>query len=296
MSNLNPEHLVTIGVPVYNAEGTIRSVLESLVKQSYSNTEILISDNCSTDSTIDICREFQSIDPRIVIYQQEENIGALQNFSFLVDNAKGRFFMWTAADDLRSDNFIAVNLDNLVKNPSLVASTSPHLHDNKILNSDGPITFSLSGPIRNRLKTFFRFAGSSHSIYYALFRTEVIRGCPTVYHSQNFWCQDWAVCLYLLIAGPIGRTLDGLTIFGSNGVSAQPNARILLGIKSKRNPLFPLARFTKEALVLSTNLEMTDRCYLHYLLFKLNFRMLITRNARFAKLLSFLKSCLNRRK
>ena len=257
MSNPTPELLVTIGVPVYNAEATIRSVLVSLVKQSYSNIEILISDNCSTDRTIDICKEFQSVDPRISIYQQEENVGLLRNFSFLLDKAKGQFFMWTAADDLRSDNFVAVNLQNLVKNPSLVASTSPHLHENQILTPDQLVTFSLTGSIKKRLKTFFRFAGASHSIYYALFRTEVIRGCPIVYHVKNFWAQDWAVCLYLLIVGPVGRTLEGLTIFGTKGVSAQPDARTLLGISSKNNSLFPLARFTQEALKLSTKLDIT---------------------------------------
>ena len=295
MSNSNSAHLVTIGVPVYNSETTIRSVLESLVNQSHSNIEILISDNSSTDSTIQICRDFQVSDDRVVIYEQEENVGALRNFAFLLSKARGQFFMWTAADDLRSNDFIEVNLHNLIENPTLIASTSPHLHDTQMLDSKLLVNFSLTGTRKFRMKTFFRFAGSSHSIFYALFRTEVLRGCPFVYYPRYFWAHDWAVCLYLLIIGPIGRTLDGLTVFGSKGVSSRPDARTLLGINSKAGSLFPLAKFSQEAIKLIPKLSMTDRFYLIYLLLKLNFRMLITRNKKFYHLLSLLKRFTNRK-
>jgi glycosyltransferase involved in cell wall biosynthesis len=293
MNKHDPGDLVTIGIPVYNSEATIRSVLESLVNQTYSNIEILISDNNSTDSTIDICKEFQFSDKRVTIYEQTENIGALRNFSFLLDQAKGQFFMWNAADDLRSIDFIKVNIDNLIKNPSLIASTSPHLHDNQSINSTQPVTFSLTGTRKNRMRIFFKFAGSSHGIFYALIRTEVIRNCPYLRYSQIFWAQDWVICLYLLVIGPIGRAQDGLTVFGSKGVSSKPDARDLLGIKSKWDTFFPLARFSQEAFKLIPELNMIERCYLIYLLFQLNFRMLVTKNQKFYRILSLLKRSTN---
>jgi len=57
--------LVSIGVAIYNEELFLRAALESLVSQDYSNIEIIISDNASTDSTGEICKYFQSQYPHI---------------------------------------------------------------------------------------------------------------------------------------------------------------------------------------------------------------------------------------
>ena len=74
--------LISIGIPVFNCEKTIKHVLESLLNQTYKNIEIIISDNCSTDKTKMICKKFK--DKRIKFYKQIKPIEFTKNFEFVL--------------------------------------------------------------------------------------------------------------------------------------------------------------------------------------------------------------------
>lgn len=91
---------VSIGMPVYNGERYIKEALNSLLAQSFKDFELIISDNASTDNTEIICREYNDRDPRIRYVRQSENKGAVANFQFVFDEAKGKYFMWAAHDDV----------------------------------------------------------------------------------------------------------------------------------------------------------------------------------------------------
>ena len=108
---------VSIGLPVYNGELFLKKALDSLLNQTYSNFELIISDNNSTDSTQKICEEYAKNDKRICYICQEKNIGAFSNFSFVLSKAQGKYFMWAAVDDYWDDNFLQKNLDILQQNP-----------------------------------------------------------------------------------------------------------------------------------------------------------------------------------
>ncbi|MCB1185223.1 glycosyltransferase family 2 protein [bacterium] len=99
-----PTPIVSIGLPVYNGENYLREALASLVGQTrdgvpFAELEIVISDNCSTDATEAICREFAAADPRIRYFRQEANIGAGPNYNFVFHESRGRYFKWAAHDD-----------------------------------------------------------------------------------------------------------------------------------------------------------------------------------------------------
>jgi len=67
---LNPK--LTIGMPVYNGELFIKKAIESILAQTFTDFELIISDNSSTDSTEKICQDFVNSDNRIQIYTQEK--------------------------------------------------------------------------------------------------------------------------------------------------------------------------------------------------------------------------------
>lgn len=90
---------VSIGMPVYNGAEYIRETLDALLAQTFTDFELIISDNASTDETAEICREYAERDLRIVYIRQEGNIGARANFQLVLDKARGAYFMWAAADD-----------------------------------------------------------------------------------------------------------------------------------------------------------------------------------------------------
>src|SRR4030066_62015 len=85
---------VSIGMPVYNGEPYIRAALESLLAQTFTDFELIISDNASTDATESICREYAARDSRIDYVRHEKNQGASANFQFVLDQARGEFFIW----------------------------------------------------------------------------------------------------------------------------------------------------------------------------------------------------------
>ena len=94
-----PSPTVSIGMPVYNGEKYIREALDSLLAQIFTNFELIISDNASTDNTEAICREYAARDPRIRHVRQSESRGATANFQPVLDKARGAYFMWAAADN-----------------------------------------------------------------------------------------------------------------------------------------------------------------------------------------------------
>lgn len=98
--------LISVGLPVYNGDAFLKDALNSLLAQTYSNLEIIISDNCSTDKTRQICLEYEAEDSRIRYIRQEQNIGATANFNYVLRQARGEYFMWAAHDDRWSPNYV----------------------------------------------------------------------------------------------------------------------------------------------------------------------------------------------
>ncbi len=99
--------LVTVAMPIFNEEKYIQETLESVVGQSYENLEILISDNASTDRTGAICRECARKDRRIKYHRQAGNIGAAENYFYLVNRAQGEYFVTISGHDKWSPDLVA---------------------------------------------------------------------------------------------------------------------------------------------------------------------------------------------
>jgi glycosyltransferase involved in cell wall biosynthesis len=97
---------VTVGLPVYNDEKTVKSAIESILNQTYTNLELIISDNCSTDSTGIICLELAKNDSRIIYFRQNSNIGLIPNWNFVLEKAESEYFMWLGGDDKFEENYI----------------------------------------------------------------------------------------------------------------------------------------------------------------------------------------------
>ncbi len=120
---------VSIGMPVYNGEEFIAEAIESLLKQSFTDFELLIADNASTDRTPGICRDFAAKDTRIKWMPSQVNRGAAWNFNRLFFESKGEFFKWSAADDVTAPEFLEKCVDVLEKNTQAVLC---HCHTSKI--------------------------------------------------------------------------------------------------------------------------------------------------------------------
>src|SRR3954453_7918568 len=116
--------LVSIGMPVYNAERHRAEAIDSLLAAGWPDLEIIISDNASSDGTESICRQYAERDSRIAYHRTVENQGAVWNFNRVFELARGRYFMWAAHDDRREPRFVSTCMAALEARPDAVMCCS----------------------------------------------------------------------------------------------------------------------------------------------------------------------------
>lgn len=209
----NPENAwnpkVTIGLCVYNGAPTLRAALDSLLRQSFRNFELIISDNASTDGTELICREFAAQDGRIRYIRQQTNIGGPMNFRFVLLEAKSPYFMWAAADDRWGPGFIEKTLAFLESNPDFVCCQSRVIFTKAGWASHMSTgTVALTGSRSENLASFL-VNPADNSRFYGLFRTATLR---TVYPQRSFFSLDWAVSIATLSYGKHAELPDILMV------------------------------------------------------------------------------------
>jgi glycosyltransferase involved in cell wall biosynthesis len=98
--------MISIGLPVYNGENYLAAAIESISAQSFKDFELIISDNASTDRTSEICRYYMKHDKRVRYFRNKRNLGAAPNYNRTYDLARGKYFKWTAHDDMLCPDFL----------------------------------------------------------------------------------------------------------------------------------------------------------------------------------------------
>src|SRR5690554_6463831 len=106
--------LISILMPVFNAEKWLSETIESVLAQVYSNWELIIVDDGSSDSSFAVAQSFAKKDSRIKVYKQE-NKGACAARNTAFELSKGEYIQYLDADDLLSKNKIELQLKALEK-------------------------------------------------------------------------------------------------------------------------------------------------------------------------------------
>jgi glycosyltransferase involved in cell wall biosynthesis len=96
----SPAPLVSVGLPVYNGARFLREAIDSILAQTFTDFELTISDNASTDATEEICRAYAARDPRVRYYRNERNLGASYNYNRVTELARGKYIRHAAHDDV----------------------------------------------------------------------------------------------------------------------------------------------------------------------------------------------------
>lgn len=90
----------TFGIPVYNGQETLQETLDCCTLLPADLVEVVVSDNGSTDKTYEIAKQYADQYPHITVVRHEKNLGAANNFKYLLDACRTEYFMWLAADDV----------------------------------------------------------------------------------------------------------------------------------------------------------------------------------------------------
>ena len=91
--------LISIVLPVYNGARFLKDSIDSVIAQTHQNWELLILDDCSTDETPEIAKEYQATDSRIQYYRNEKNLKLPGNLNKGFSLAKGEYLTWTSDDN-----------------------------------------------------------------------------------------------------------------------------------------------------------------------------------------------------
>ena len=120
MKNSSPR--VSIGLPTYNRPELLALVLECFRRQTFSDFELVISDNASPNSEVQkLCERYVQRDSRFRYIRQPVNQGAERNFWFVYDQACAPLFLWASDDDLWPVDFLEKGIAALDANPSASA-------------------------------------------------------------------------------------------------------------------------------------------------------------------------------
>lgn len=111
---------VSIGLPVYNGENYLATTLDSILAQTFTNFELIISDNASSDRTEAICREYAASDHRIRFVRSPTNLGAARNYNRVFELARGEYFRWNGHDDPIAPVFLERCVEILDRDPGVI--------------------------------------------------------------------------------------------------------------------------------------------------------------------------------
>ncbi len=121
---INNGELVSVIVPLFNAEDWIETALRSLAAQTWRNLEVIVVDDCSTDNSLVAARKFAAKDPRFKIIASDKNRGAYGCRNLGMEIATGHFITVHDADDWSHPRKIQLQIEHLRANPSTVANMS----------------------------------------------------------------------------------------------------------------------------------------------------------------------------
>jgi glycosyltransferase involved in cell wall biosynthesis len=167
---------VSIGLPVYNGDEFLAKAIESILAQSFTDFELIISDNASTDKTATICQAFAERDARIRYYRNPTNIGGANNGNRTVQLAQGEYFRWAAHDDLCAPQLIEKCVAVLERDPTVVLCYTQTVNIDQAGQSLGTVTLNRArsdSPHRRFRDLAFRNDYCEPS--YGLIRSKILR-------------------------------------------------------------------------------------------------------------------------
>ena len=116
--------LVTVIMPAFNSEAWIATAIKGLLGQTWTNLEIIVVDDCSTDATVSIAKSFEALDNRVRVLKAETNSGPYHCRNIALRVAQGDFITVHDADDWSHPQKIELQVSHLLSNPDAVANVS----------------------------------------------------------------------------------------------------------------------------------------------------------------------------
>jgi hypothetical protein len=214
-----PVSLVTIGIPAYNRPDGLERATRSALAQDHSELEVLLSDDASTDRAVEeVASGLASGDPRVRLVRQPRNLGHAGNYQWLLEAARGEYFMWLADDDWIDPGYVGSCVAALRGNPGtlLVCGLARYYRDGEYLFDERAIDLT-ADRAGVRLVRYFARVSLNGALFGVARREDLLPvGFPGVVGG------DWMLIAALAARGRI-RTLAQVHVHRSvSGLGSEP--------------------------------------------------------------------------
>lgn len=211
--------MFSIAMTTYNGEKFLREQLDSILAQSVSDFELVVCDDCSSDSTWAILQEYEKKDARIKTVHNERNLGFVKNFEKAVSCCKGDYIALADQDDIWKSNHLEILLRNM-------GTASASVGNALIMDTSG----SISNELLSDRDRYFVDGSNADRLFRILFYGNPFQGTSALYRRELFsyvfpipenidyhdaWFAAFACCL-----GGLNYTFDAVTNYRLHGKNA----------------------------------------------------------------------------
>ncbi|HRQ40414.1 MAG TPA: glycosyltransferase family A protein [Chloroflexota bacterium] len=280
---------VSIGLPVFNGERYLSDTLDSILNQTFTDFELVIADNGSTDGTRQICEAYAAKDKRIKYHRSSTNLGIAPNYNRAFELSSGEYFKWADYDDLIAPDFISKCLDVLENHPDV----SVCFPKGKVIDENGVVLEDYDPlPDTSSPEPHVRFGNlllsNDNRVIQAsgLMRANLVK--KTVMHG-SYPCSDEVFLAHIALLGAFYEIPERLFFVrlhsqqSTRGVLASERSRVVFFDTSLKDKIVLIKwLFFKDCLVAirhsSISAYQKMRCYLHmvqWVLMRQNFRSMI---------------------
>jgi glycosyltransferase involved in cell wall biosynthesis len=253
---------VSIGLAVFNGENYLREALDSILAQTFTDFELIISDNCSTDSTVEICKAYAESDPRISLHLSDRNRGAAWNFNRAFEYSRGKYFRWAAHDDKVAPTLLERCVEVLDNNPEVALCYPKTVVIDEVGNVKEYDSDHMDLRSVNEYERFSDFIFCTHRDNYLIFglmRRDVLAKTPLF---QPYDSSDRVLVAEMALRGQISEIDDYLFFRRDHPMTSR---RANTGLRQMTAWFDP----NKKTIILST----TVRVFLEYMKFPLRVPM-----------------------
>ncbi|MBW9199922.1 glycosyltransferase family 2 protein [Bacteroidales bacterium SW299] len=184
---------ISVIVPVYNVKLLLPRCIDSLLNQKFTDYELLLIDDGSTDGSGEICDEYGEKDSRIkVIHKQNEGVSKTRNRG--IDEAQGEWITFVDSDDYVTPDYLSDLYDCTKEGIGLVVTHSKHIKENgELLYNDynlpqGKIIYDASRFGKMLKEQFISMRGYVHS---KMLRKDLIKASEVRFNPEIKFCEDW---------------------------------------------------------------------------------------------------------
>ena len=256
--SLKKAPIVSIGMPVYNGGELLKLAIESLLKQEFTDFELIITDNASTDNTEETCQSYAKQDSRIKYIRRDKNYGASNNSILAYRQSVGKYYVFASHDDQWHPRFVSSCIKILDEKPNAVLAV-PALQflnpfNGTFCEQHYPPLHTEGLNTRSKVAAIFNETNIGFNIY-GMFRKSAL---SKINIELDCYGADVVILMQMIFLGDVIFIPQKLFYYRLNNKSAQEQMDSIRKISNEKHLTKPYTSLTINLLRAIVNSDITE--------------------------------------